>query len=288
MRHFKLSACIVAVSGGIDSAAVLGIVHRASKWPNSPIKKIVPVLLPDLSSKGVTGQQDATDRGKLVCAKFGLAPIIINVKKSVESIKKSVDSGIGIVGEKWAEGQLVPYTRTPTLYYIASLLSQEGTPSIICGTTNKDEGAYLGYVGKASDGMVDVQLISDLHKSEVYEISSKMEIPDAILNTAPTGDMYDGRIDVDVFGAPYDFVELYLTYLSYNKSNQLRFLDTLDEEGRNYFEKYSANLENLHKYNLHKYLSGSPAVHLDVITNKVPGKWGAPTPFLKKLLEKLR
>jgi NAD+ synthase (glutamine-hydrolysing) len=126
------------------------------------------------------------------------------------------------------------------------------------GTNNKDEGAYLGYFGKASDGMVDLQMISDIHKSEVYLLANDMNIPKEIINAVPSGDMYDARTDEQVFGAPYDFVELYLNCLE-TVMPQMQ-----DEEACEQFDMLANNLENLHAYNGHKYLAASPAVHLDL------------------------
>ena len=154
-----------------------------------------------------------------------------------------------------------------------SLLNQTGFGAIICGTTNKDEGAYLGYVGKASDGMVDVQIISDIHKSEVYQVAEELEIPESIIKAVPTGDMYDNRTDETVFGASYDFVELYLNYLNFDKQQKIQFVNSLDEISKQQFDLYSKNLENLHKYNAHKYLSKSPAVHLDLYDSHINGGW---------------
>ena len=64
MNKYGLKACVVAISGGIDSAIVLGIIKKASEKINSPIKRIVPMLLPVLKSTGVTNQSEATSRGK--------------------------------------------------------------------------------------------------------------------------------------------------------------------------------------------------------------------------------
>ncbi|WP_258957573.1 hypothetical protein [Legionella sainthelensi] len=44
---------------------------------------------------------------------------------------------------------------------------------------NRDEGSYVGFFGKASDAMVDIQLISDLHKSEVKKLALFLNIPQA-------------------------------------------------------------------------------------------------------------
>lgn len=153
-----------------------------------------------------------------------------------------------------------------------------GKPGIVIGTTNRDEGAYLGYVGKWSDGMVDVQLISDLHKSEVYALARYLQMPDSTINAIPKGDMYDARPDTDVFGASYDFVELYLNYLDLPAHAQTALLNSFDSDARGQFDRMSANLENLHAYNSHKYTGnqpGSPAYHINILPSAVKGGWSS-------------
>lgn len=284
MRKFNLKSCVVAVSGGIDSAVVLGIINYAYKQENSPIKKVIPLLLPITKSTGVTNQESATERGIELCNKLNLKPYIIDLSKINTNIRNDLESVLGIEGKDWAIGQLGPYSRTPILYYTTSLLCQEGLNAIICGTTNKDEGTYLGYVGKASDGMVDVQIISDIHKSEVYKVGKYLKIPNSIMEVTPSGDMYDNRVDEDVFGAPYDFVELYLNYLNYSYKEKIELLDSLDEYSRKQFKFYAKNLENLHKYNLHKYMACSPAIHLDLWDSSVKGGWEGYFERLQKIM----
>lgn len=275
LRQFKLGGCVVAVSGGIDSAITLAMCAYAQKLANSPIKTIMPLLVPATKScGGVTNQEEATIRGRELCAALGQTPLILDISRVHNEAKLLVDQAIGQNGEAWASGQLVPYLRTPILYYAATLLNQSGVPSVIIGTTNKDEGAYLGYFGKASDGMVDVQLISDIHKSEVFSVAQYLGVPASILIVEPNGDMFDGRVDEEVFGASYDFVELYLNYLEFDQLKRSQFIESLSAEAREQFNYFSHNLENLHAYNKHKYLVGSPAVHLDLYENKVPGAWG--------------
>ena len=285
MSKYGLKACVVAISGGIDSAIVLGIIKKASEKANSPIKKIMPMLLPILKSTGVTNQNEATNRGQELCKKLELKPYIVDLTSINNEIRDNLEPVIGIKGEDWAIGQLGPYSRTPILYYTTSLLNQEGFGSIICGTTNKDEGAYLGYVGKASDGMVDVQVISDIHKSEVYQVANELEIPKSIIEATPSGDMYDSRTDETVFGASYDFVELYLNYLNMEENEKEKFIYDLDEESKKQFDFYAKNLENLHRYNLHKYMAKSPAIHLDLYDSSVKGGWDS---YYKILTEWLR
>lgn len=266
----KLSGVVVALSGGIDSAVVLSIVNYAKNLPNSPIRVIIPAMLPAYNNVGVSNQNDATVKAIDFCRSLNLKPYIIDVEHSTNAIQHSVESVFNMLntGSDWAIGQLVPYTRTPTLYYIATLLSDNGYPSLIAGTTNRDEGSYLGYVGKASDGMVDLQIISDIHKSEVYEVAKFLKVSDAIINAIPRGDMFDNKSDVDIFGASYDFVEYYTT--TDRLLSESQFLNEIE------YEKYKAfcnNLENLHNYNKHKYFAGSPAVHLNILESGVKNGW---------------
>ncbi|MCC6643439.1 NAD(+) synthase [Candidatus Peregrinibacteria bacterium] len=269
-----LKACVIAVSGGIDSAVTLALVHHASKLPNSPIQKIVPVTLPIFKPVFTTNQDGATDRATEVIKKFGLEPHVIELTKPFLAMKESVDNAIGVKGEGWASGQLVSYMRTPAYYYVTSLMSQSELPSIVCGTTNRDEGCYLGYFGKASDGMVDVQLISDLHKSEVRKVAAYLGVPDSILKVVPTGDMFDGRIDEEVFGASYDFVELFLLLKALEKeADRKAYLDGLSEQSAEQYSVLSGRLEDLHRFNGHKYIGKSPAVHLDILESGIRGGW---------------
>ena len=272
LRASKLSSCVVAVSGGVDSALVLALVCHASRQAESPIQAIVPVLLPVFDKQAATNQDTATQRALELCRGQHVRPVVVDLTTAHQATKTLVDKALGVEGKGWASGQLVAYQRTPALYYITSLLSQQGRPGLVVGTTNEDEGAYLGFFGKASDGLVDIQLLSDLSKHRVYELARQLQVPDSILQATPTGDMYDGRVDEQVFGAPYDFVELFLR----SKKTPRRVhaaLDRLDEGDQERFALLNARLEELHAYNHHKYLGRSPAVHLDLFDVRFAGSW---------------
>ena len=57
------------------------------------------------------------------------------------------------------------------------------------------------------------------------------------------------------------------------EENKQEMLSTLNEESKGQFNLYAKNLENLHRYNLHKYIAKSPAVHLDLYESSVKGGW---------------
>lgn len=274
MRTCGLNACVVAVSGGVDSAAVLSLVVHAKKQDKSPIEKIVAITLPVKDEKSATNQTQSVSKAQELGEILSLDVAALDVTRSYREIYPQVEEALEqIKPDNWARGQLCAYARTPIIYYCTSVLSSQGFRSIVVGTTNRDEGAYLGYVGKASDAMVDVQLISDLHKSEVYQIAQQLNVPQSILDAAPNGDMYDGRVDEEVFGAPYDFVELYLNHKNLSDSTWKSLTKIWDENDWQQFSQYSQALEKLHHYNSHKYWIGSPAIHLDVYPSAVKGGW---------------
>lgn len=276
-NYFKVSGldtALIALSGGIDSSIVLGLLDKVLKKNNSPLKEIVTVTLPALKNTGVTNQQQSSDRAKELTDKLGYKLLNIDLTSDSYLLGNKVEKVLCVESNDWSKGQFVPYLRTSTLYYFTSLLNQSGKKAVLVGTTNADEGQYLGYIGKASDGMVDIQPISDIHKSEIYKLAKYLELPQSIIDVEPTGDMFDGRTDEEVFGTSYDNVEFYYSFMKMDSLKQLEFIKTLkDQDEYHVFEEIERNIENLHKYNLHKYLGCSPAVHLDIIPMRIKGGW---------------
>ena len=121
------------------------------------------------------------------------------------------------------------------------------------GTGNHDEDGYLGYFCKAGDGVVDVQLISDLHKSEVFKVGAELGVPESILRSPPSADLWDGQTDEEELGVSYDFVELYTGwYLRQSEEDQKAFVESMDEETLKEWNHYKDICETVHRRNAHK------------------------------------
>ena len=271
VNYFQLShlnAAVIGVSGGIDSAVTLGLFATALQQPSSPLKKIVAMVAP-IRTRGATQQQAAMERALLLKEKYAKVVDfwICDLTEVQNAYTKSI---VHLPSSAWSEGQLLSIVRTPAFYYAAALLQQNGYKSLVVGTTNRDEGAYLGFYGKASDGMVDMQAISDLHKNEVYQLASWLGIPEKIVTSKPSGDVFDGRKDEEMIGAPYWFVELYLRL---KEEDNFSLLTGISAHEQHLFNKYRANIERQHEKNAHKYLVGTPSVHLDVYNRAIPGGW---------------
>lgn len=267
-KEANLDSAVIGLSGGVDSAVVLALLLEAKKSVGSPIKKILPLIVP-IHGLGVSGQHSAQERAINLCEKFGIEYQIFDLSHAYANIvniaNKSTETN------SWADGQMASVLRTPVFYYQAAILQMQGFKSIVVGTTNRDEGSYIGFFGKASDGMVDLQPIADIHKSEVYKVAKYLGVTDEIINEPPTGDVWDGRTDHELIGAPYDAIELFILNRDYTTpTEKIVFKDNLEGEK---FKQYTKTIEMHHAKNYHKYQVGSPAHFIDEYKRKVNGGW---------------
>jgi len=120
-----------------------------------------------------------------------------------EAFKEEVD----LSGEKATVDMALANTRArirmTTLYYYAGLHKL-----LVAGTGNKVEDFGVGFYTKYGDGGVDLSPIADLLKSEVYKLGAFLEVPESIMNAAPSDGLFgDTRSDEDQIGASYPELE---------------------------------------------------------------------------------
>lgn len=266
---YKIDAVVVPISGGIDSAVVLALMHALLK--KNVLKQVLPIFIP-IYHCGTTGQNEAEERSRELCDRFDFSFHKVDATDATLSMIHNSLEVMNTERRKWAEGQLASIVRTPIIYYHAAVLQTEGFRSIVVGTTNKSEGAFIGFYGKASDGMNDLQPIADIYKSEVYEIGRYFDIPESIMNEKPRGDVWDGRNDEEMIGAPYWFLELFMEMLDDPESDVLFELD-VDEKMQKQVDDWIMNIIALHVVNEHKYQVGHPAHFVDVMPRNITGGW---------------
>lgn len=243
----KLSGAVLSVSGGVDSAVTLVLLKKIFELKNSNLKKIMAINQPIKSSNW------ALERAKELCDKFDIKLTIVDQSKIFEKIENIVYESTKIFPNKFSSGQMKSYIRTPINYYCSQLLSQEGYPSLVVGTGNMDEDGYLAYFCKAGDGVVDIQLISDLHKSEVFLLGEYLKIPESILNAKPSADLWDGQDDESELGFSYDFIEFFTGFfLNLSEENKKKILENLTDISKNEFINYKKKCTEIHNRNKHK------------------------------------
>ncbi len=270
--HHNLNSCVIGISGGVDSALCLKLLAQAALRNHSPIKKIMALIMP-IHCSGTSGQDQATARALELVKQTDCDYQIQDLTSVADVYVKLFEQNSNIKANPWSIGQLASIVRTPCLYFHAALLQQQGYTSIVCGTTNRDEGAYLGFYGKASDAMVDMQPVADLHKSEVYQLATILNVPESILQSAPRGDVWDNKTDEEMIGAPYWFVELYLIMKEYQLLSDFILSNYLDKNALELFQQYASAIEKQHQKNTHKYQVGVPSHFIDILPRSVPGGW---------------
>lgn len=176
---YNIDSLTVLISGGVDSAVVAAICNRFTQEYG---KKLHLVTIPETDNKGVVRQDDTVRLAHILADSLGSDLTIL-------PLDKIVAEGARLCGleSDWGIGQTVSYFRTSLAYSYVTSLWANGERNLLVGTTNLDEGAYIGYIGKASDCMVDLQLISDIHKSEVYQVADYLDVPEDITHSIPRG-----------------------------------------------------------------------------------------------------
>lgn len=259
----SLDSVVIGLSGGVDSSVALALFIEAARQKGSPIRKVVGIAMP-IYSRGSTGQAHALTRACTMADIYFSEPKFDFKIADLSGTCAAYEAVTREDYDSFAVGQLLSIVRTPYLYFHAAILQSKGYRSIVSGTTNRDEGGYIGFYGKASDGMNDIQPIADIHKSEVYALAKLLGVPESIVNEKPKGDVWDGRTDFDMIGAEYDYIELHTLLKDYGQD-----LGVSDPEIVHAF----INIERMHSINAHKYAVGLPCRFVDVMRRKVVGGW---------------
>ena len=105
--------------------------------------------------------------------------------------------------------------RMTMLYYYA-----EKNNFCVMGTTNKSE-FLQGYFVKYGDGGTDIEPLTNLYKSQIYQIGQFLEIPNEILDNEPSPDIWSFSTSDEEFfySVPYHIVDLILYARENNMSN---------------------------------------------------------------------
>ena len=171
---------------------------------------------------------------------------IENPAGKVHSVRLNRDQLNGIV----AATDTKQRTRMMHLYYYAEKLNY-----LVCGTTNRSE-TIQGFFVKFGDGGVDIEPISHIYKTQVYELSEYLNVIPEIRNRTPSPDTFSFEVSDEefYFRMPYEKLDL-LLYAWENKIPHRKICQAMDltiEQVRRVFRDFTA------KYNATKHLRELP------------------------------
>ncbi|MCG2713027.1 MAG: NAD(+) synthase [Candidatus Omnitrophica bacterium] len=181
---------IFGLSGGIDSAVVAALCEKAAG------KNHIALMLPCQSSK-----LSITDAMALV-RKLGLRAKKIDLTPIYDCALKTLGKA-----NELAKANLKARLRMITLYYHANNFNY-----LVVGTGNLSE-FVMGYFTKYGDGGVDILPIADLLKSQVRDLAKSLGIPNAIIEKAPTADLWAGQTDEQEMGLTYEQLDKTISFL---------------------------------------------------------------------------
>ena len=199
---------VVGLSGGIDSAVVVGLAAMA--MPGN----VVGVMLPCHSDpKDEADARLAADHFKVPAIRVDLAPsydtLLLDLRSAVAHLPP--DQRPVLVHDevdpkaRVPVANLKPRLRMAALYFIANSMNY-----LVAGTGNRSE-LTIGYFTKYGDGGVDMLPIGRLLKSEVRALAQTMRIPQGIIDKAPSAGLWEGQTDESEMGFSYAELERYLT-----------------------------------------------------------------------------
>jgi len=250
-KRFQKRGAVVGISGGIDSAVMAAICARSIN-PKQVLGLIMPEKESDPSSqilaKKVAEQfQIETEIIDItsILESFGVYSIKEQIVKEKFSnfnnnckyritVPPKVSNSVGIPfleilddeNEKHqfkisssefltltASTSIKHRVRMTLLYYYA-----EKNNFCVVGTTNKSE-FLQGYFVKYGDGGTDIEPLTNLYKSQIYQIGEFLKIPNEILKKDASPDIWSYSTSDEEFfySVPYHIVDLIL----YSRENNM-------------------------------------------------------------------
>jgi NAD+ synthase len=180
---------VVGVSGGIDSALTAALAVRALGAEN-----VSGVIMPYRTSSPAS-ERDA----RAVCAALDIEPIVVDISPQIEAyFERFPDADRGRRGNKMARERM-------SILYDRSFAQR----ALVIGTSNKTE-LLLGYGTIHGDMAHALNPLGDLYKTQVFALSRAMGLPQAVVDKAPSADLWEGQSDEQELGFQYAIVDLLL------------------------------------------------------------------------------
>ncbi|RKE91964.1 NAD(+) synthase [Ichthyenterobacterium magnum] len=227
----RVNGFVIGISGGIDSAVTSTLCAKTGL-------DLLCIEMPIHQAEShVSRAQEHISQLKERFAnvkdiRVDLTPVFEEFKTevSLEGKQSTVDMALANTRAR---------LRMTTLYYHAGLLG-----FLVAGTGNKVEDFGVGFYTKYGDGGVDLSPIADLMKSEVYTIGKYLDVPESIMNAAPSDGLFgDARSDEDQIGASYPELEWAMQMKDEGKT-----IDDFSGRQRDVFQIFTRyNSSNKHK-----------------------------------------
>ena len=176
------SKAVLGLSGGIDSALVAYLLRDALGKEN-----VLAIMMPYKSSN-----PDSLNHAKLVVEDLGINSKTIEITDMIDAYFKNEKEATSLrMGNKMARERMS---------ILFDYSSKEN--ALVVGTSNKTE-IYLGYSTQFGDAACALNPIGDLYKTNIWDLSRYLKIPNELIEKKPSADLWEGQTDEQEMGLTY-------------------------------------------------------------------------------------
>lgn len=184
-ENFKkagFSKAVLGLSGGIDSALVAYLLRDALGKEN-----VLAIMMPYKSSN-----PDSLNHAKLVVEDLKIDAKSIEITDMIDAYFKNEKEASSLrMGNKMARERMS---------ILFDYSSKEN--ALVVGTSNKTE-IYLGYSTQFGDSACALNPIGDLYKTNIWDLSRYLKIPNELIEKKPSADLWEGQTDEQEMGLTY-------------------------------------------------------------------------------------
>ncbi len=193
---------VLGLSGGLDSAIVAVLCKEVFK------ENLLCVLLPSQFSS-----KSSVDDALKLCEKFDIKYEIVSIEPMLKAYISNMQNDSLRIGNFSAR------LRMNVLYDISAR-----EKSLVIGTSNKSE-LLLGYGTIFGDLACAINPIGNIYKSDLFEFAKFLGVTEAIINKAPSADLYEGQSDEADLGFNYAQIDEFLRAFVDKKSSRDELLN---------------------------------------------------------------
>ncbi len=235
-KQTSLKRVVLGLSGGIDSYTVFKLLKKSYS-----LKNIFVVYLP-FETGFFSFYNEETKiiislikKENLPDENFFLIPLKEPAEKIFDQMKtlnkKGLDKLICEIKECFTcpdtsyinrvrAGNVLARLRMIFLFDIAKKIN-----GLVCGTENKSEN-LLGYYTRFGDAASDIEPISHLYKTQVYQLARFLKVPQFIIDKSPSANLWKNQTDEKELGFIYKEADQVL-YLYLEKKRSISYIKKL-------------------------------------------------------------
>lgn len=173
---------VLGLSGGIDSALVAFLAAKAFGPEN-----VLGIMMPYKTSS-----KESIEHAKMVIDDLGIDSKLIEITPMVEPYFEMNPDMDGL-----RRGNRMARERMCILFDYSAK-----EKALVLGTSNKTE-LLLGYSTQFGDGASAINAIGDLYKTQIWELSRHMGVPNPLIDKKPSADLWEGQTDESELGFSY-------------------------------------------------------------------------------------